>query len=136
VRATPGHVVPTPWLPAPHSGTITEIVEIAHARDIAERCLDGARAQDGTPLVWHIARVAAAAPPEARAVAWLLPVVERGAASEHELLAAGLTNDELRALRLLARPFHAELIARASGLSGSLARAVLTAGERHRLVLN
>jgi hypothetical protein len=72
----------------------------------------------------------------ARAVAWLLPVVERGAASEHELLAAGLTTDELRALRLLARPFHVELIARASGRSGSLARAVLTAGERHPAVLN
>jgi hypothetical protein len=111
-------------------------VEIADARDIAERRLDGARAPDGTPLLWHAAQVAAAAPQEARAVAWLLPVVERGAASEHELLAAGLTTDELRALRLLVRPFHVELIARASGPSGSLARAVLTAGERHRVVLN
>ncbi len=88
------------------------------------------------PLLWHAARVAAAAPREARAVAWLLPVIENGAASEHELLVAGLTADELRALRLLARPFHVELIARASGLSGSLARAVLTAGERHRVALN
>jgi len=129
-------VVHAPWQSGDRLGDDGAIVEIADARDIAEHRLDGARAPDGTPLLWHVARVAAAAPREARAVAWLLPVVERGAASEHELLAAGLTTDELRALRLLARPFHGELIARASGLSGSLARAVLTAGERHRVVLN
>lgn len=111
-------------------------MHIADARDIAERRLDGARAADGSPLLWQVARVAAAAPPDARAVAWLLPVVERGAATEHELLVAGLTNDELRALRLLARPFHVELIARASGYSGWLARAVLAAGERDAIVLN
>jgi hypothetical protein len=129
-------VVHAPWQSGDRLGDDGAIVEIADARDIAERRLDGARAPDGMPLLWHAARVAAAAPREARAVAWLLPVIENGAASEHELLVAGLTADELRALRLLARPFHVELIARASGLSGSLARAVLTAGERHRVALN
>jgi hypothetical protein len=106
-------------------------VETARAREIAERLLDGARAPDGMPLLWHVARIAAAAPPEARAVAWLHPVVERGAVSEHHLLAAGLTIDELRALRLLTRQtggWNAELLARAAGLSGELARAVRLAG--------
>lgn len=101
-------------------------MDTAHAREIAEHLLDGV-------LLSETARRAAATPPEARVVTWLHPVLERGAVSEHELLAAGLTADQLRALRLLTRSagarFHRELIASASGRSGHLARAVLIAQE-------
>ena len=112
---------------APRSRTGKDsAVETAQARDIAERLLHGA-------LLSETARRAAATSPEARVIAWLHPLFERGAVSEQELLAAGLTADQLRALRLLTRPagarFHRELIASASGRSGRLARAVLLVAQ-------
>jgi hypothetical protein len=109
-------------------------MESARARTIAERLLAGIREPSGTLLLAHVRRVAAAAPPEARAVAWLHELLETGTVTEQELLADGLSSEELRALRLLTRPgrshsdsaylAHLELIARAAGHSGELARLV------------
>jgi hypothetical protein len=75
-------------------------------------------------------------------VAWLHEALERTAVTERELLVAGLTSDELRALRLLNRTTdsrsdhrylaHLELIALAAGGSGRLARIVKTADLRDR----
>lgn len=117
-------------------------MEPDRARDIAERLLAAAREPDGTPLLLHVARVVGATPPDAHAVAWLHEVLETGAASEQELLAAGLASDELRALRLLSRSDgsrservyldHLELIARAAGRSGDLARLVKIADLEDR----
>jgi len=112
------------------------------ARAIAERLHVGDREEDGTPVIRHVQRVAGTVPEEARAVAWLHEVLEWTAVTERELLAAGLTSDELRALRLLNRTTdsrsdrrylaHLELIAHAAGGSGRLARIVKTADLRDR----
>jgi hypothetical protein len=109
-------------------------VDSSRAHAIAVRLLWRAREPDGTLLLAHVRRVVARTPPEAHAVAWLHEVLETGAITEQELLAEGLTSDELRALRLLTRSGgsrsdsvyleHLELIARAAGLSGHLARLV------------
>ena len=99
----------------------------------------------GEPLILHVRRVAKAAPVFARSVAWLHDVLENSSVSEQELLAGGLTDDELRALRLLTRfpdsrsesdyLAHVGLIARASGFAGEIARAIkrvdLADRERH-----
>jgi hypothetical protein len=81
-------------------------------------------------------------PAEARTVAWLHEALEWTAVAEQELLANGLTNDELRALRLLHcthdshsdRDYlaHLYLIARAAGSSGGLARLVKIADLEDR----
>ncbi|HEX5820968.1 MAG TPA: hypothetical protein VFY30_04295 [Solirubrobacterales bacterium] len=67
-------------------------------------------------------------------MAWLHDVLEDSSVSEEELLASGLTDDELRALRLLTRDrdsrsakhylSHISHIARSSGPAGEIARAV------------
>jgi len=112
-------------------------MEIRYARAIAERLHQGDHEEDGALVLWHVQRVATTVPEEARAVAWLHEVLERTAVTEQELLNAGLTNDELRALRLLNRTTdshsdrrylaHLDLIAHATGDSGRLARIVKTA---------
>ncbi len=112
------------------------------AQAIAERLHAGAREEDGTPLLEHVRRVVAAVPEEALAVAWLHETLERTTVAERELLLAGLTTDELRALRLLTRASgarydavylaHLELIAHAAGGSGQLARAVKIADLEDR----
>jgi hypothetical protein len=115
-------------------------MEADQAQTIAERVHVGERDPDGTPVLVHVVRVVRATPAEARAVAWLHEVLERGAVTEHELLADGLSSDELRALRLVTSPSwtrsghaylgHIDLIARAAGPSGELARTVKLADVR------
>jgi hypothetical protein len=100
------------------------------------------REEDGTPLMRHIARVAGRTATEARAVAWLHEALESLAVTEHELLEYGLDEEQLRALRLLTRRTHSrsadvylahvELIARAAGRSGHLARMVKIADLEDR----
>src|SRR5215211_6520496 len=119
-------------------------MEAAHARAIAERLHLGDREEDGTPVIRHVQRVATTVPEEARPVAWLHEVLEWTAVTEQELLIAGLTSDQLRALRLLVRTTdshsdrrylaHLELIACATGDSGRLARIVKTADLKDRSV--
>lgn len=123
-------------------GRIAVAVDSDRARAIAERLHAGDREEDGSPVLEHIRRVAGAAPAEARAVAWLHEALESAAIAEHELLAHGVTTDELRALRLLDRAAdsrsdeaylaHVELIARAAGRSGRLARMVKIADLEDR----
>jgi hypothetical protein len=118
-------------------------MDTARARTIAERLHAGHRQEDGTLLLDHIRRVARSAHADARAVAWLHEALETTSVTERELLMDGLTDDELRALRLLSRRSesrseaayfgHLELIARATGLSGRLARLVKTADLKDRL---
>jgi len=115
-------------------------METKRARLIAERLHAGE--PDGAPLLAHIARVVSATPTEAQAIAWLHEALPRAAATEHELLADGLSSDELRALRLLAWPgwshsdsaylMRVQLIARAAGWSGRVARIVMAADLRDR----
>jgi hypothetical protein len=117
-------------------------METGRARAIAERLHLGDREEDGTPVIRHVQRVASTVTEEARAVAWLHEVLEWTAVTERELLIAGLTNDELRTLRLLNRATesrsdrgylaHLELIACATGRSGRLAREVKTADLNDR----
>ncbi|WP_028060619.1 hypothetical protein [Candidatus Solirubrobacter pratensis] len=117
-------------------------MDSAHARAIAERLHADDAEDDGTPLLWHIRRVARLVPPDAQVVGWLHEVLERPDVSEQELLMAGLSGEELRAIRLLNRPTHSrsdlaylahvELIARSFGRSGQLARVVKIADLQDR----
>jgi hypothetical protein len=112
------------------------------AQTLAEALHAADREEDWTPVLRHIRRVAQMTPAEARAVAWLHEALEYNAVTEQELLMEGLTMDELRALRLLHRTSdarsdgvymaHLELIARAAGRSGRLARAVKIADLEDR----
>ena len=98
--------------------------------------------EDGTPLLAHVRRVAATVPVEARAVAWLHEALEWTGVAEEDLLLAGLTSEQLRALRLLnmgnlwqsdrAYLGHLELIVCSAGQSGRLARIVKIADLRDR----
>jgi hypothetical protein len=117
-------------------------MEPRRAREIAERLHAADVDESGVPVLWHLRRVALSTPAEARAVAWLHEAFESTAVSEQELLEAGLTNDELRALRLLhratdqcsARTYlaHVDRIMRAAGRSGVLARMVKVADLEDR----
>lgn len=109
-------------------------MKAARASLIAEQAHRGTLEPNGETLIAHVRRVAKAAPGFVRSVAWLHEVFECSSVSEEELLAAGLTNEELRALRLLTRHTksrskanylaHIGLIARSSGRAGALARIV------------
>jgi hypothetical protein len=118
-------------------------MDIDSARAIAARLHAGESEEDGTPVMRHVQRVVSRTPAEARTVAWLHEALESAAVSEQELLAHGLTDDELRALRLLDRTkgsrsddvylAHVDLIAHAAGHSGELARMVKRADLEDRL---
>ena len=101
------------------------------ARNIAFAAHAGHRDADGGPLLEHLTRVAAAAPPDARAVAWL-----------HHLgsdLPPGLEAHEVEAIELLTRApaetyeLYVLRIAYAWGHAGALARAVKLADLDDRL---
>jgi len=100
------------------------------AREIALMIHVGQRNRWGEPIVDHLARVAAAVPPDARATAWLHDAFERTSVSTDELRAAGLTATELEAIELLSQApsesyeLYALRIAFADGEAGRLARAV------------
>lgn len=76
-------------------------------------------------------------------VAWLHQVLEHSSISEESLLTEGLSSDELRAIRLLSRSIlsrsstgylaHVELIARAGGTGGGIARRVKRADLADRV---
>lgn len=91
----------------------------------------------------HVRRVAAATPEFARPVAWLHEVLEWTRVEEEELLAEGMSDGELRALRLLTRTVgrssesaylaHVTMIARADGPAGVVARTVKVSDLEDRL---
>jgi hypothetical protein len=113
------------------------------ARLIALRVHRGQMEPAGAALIAHVRRVAVATPEFARPVAWLHEVLEWTAVREEELLAVGVSDDELRALRLLNRSTargrlegylaHIEMIARADGHAGKLARSVKLADLEDRI---
>jgi hypothetical protein len=100
------------------------------ARGIAYASHVGQRTRTGRPLIDHVERVAAAVPPDARALAYLHDVLERTATSVADLVPHGLTPVERGALELLTRrpsePYdlHVMRIVHASGPEGRLARIV------------
>jgi hypothetical protein len=110
------------------------LVRIGTARRIAERVHRGSPEANGETVIAHVRRVAQAAPGFAQPVAWLHEVLECASVPEEELLAAGLTDEELRALRLLTRDnanrsradyfAHIGRIAGSSGRAGDIARTV------------
>jgi hypothetical protein len=111
-------------------------LRVRRARRIAERAHRGSIEASGDPAIAHVRRVAEASPVFAQAVAWLHEVLENSSVTEEVLLAGGLgiTDEELRALRLLTRfsdsrseedyLAHIGHIARASGSAGEVARTV------------
>lgn len=104
------------------------------AQALAERLHRGQRDAGGAPLTEHLRRVATAVPRDALVVAWLHELFEYTAITEEELLAEGLSLDDLRALRLVSRDkdsrsnasylAHVELIAGATGPGARVARSV------------
>ena len=104
------------------------------AQALAETLHREQRDAGGAPLIDHVRRVAAAVPPHARLVAWLHELLEHTPIAEEALLTAGLTTEELRALRLLTRHqdsrsnatylAHIELLARAKGPGAGVAQSV------------
>src|SRR5512132_638700 len=127
---------PSEWSPSP--------MDADRAKALSERLHRGQPDADGSPLIDHVRRVAAAVPSDARAVAWLHEALERTSISEQALLAEGVSPAELRALRLLTRDRdsrstasylgHVELIARARGEGARVARAVKRADLKDRLL--
>jgi hypothetical protein len=117
-------------------------MDAEHACALAARLYRDEFEEDGTPLLAHVGRVAAMVPVDARAVAWLHEALAWTGVAEEDLLLAGLTSEQLRALRLLnlgnlwqsdrAYLGHLELIARSAGRSGGLARIVRIADLRDR----
>ena len=73
------------------------------ARQLAERAHRGQVEASGRPYIDHVRRVADAVPPSARAVAWLHDALEWTGLAEGDLAEAGLSPDELAAVRLLTR---------------------------------
>ncbi|WCB95203.1 metal-dependent phosphohydrolase [Baekduia alba] len=102
----------------------------AVARDVAQRLHGAQRTRFGDLVVDHLARVAAAVPVSAQAVAWLHDVREGSSVSSFELQVYGLTLVELEALGLLTHvdaesyELYVLRIARARGATGRLARTV------------
>ena len=119
-------------------------MNVSRAELLATRAHRGHLQPTGEPLIAHVRRVAAATPEFARAVAWLHEVLEWTSVSEEQLLAEGVSDDELRALRLLTRTAgrdseagylaHIATIARADGRAGMLARAVKVSDLNDRLL--
>jgi hypothetical protein len=112
--------------------------------EILARVWHGADTEaEGERYLAHVARVAAASPADARAVAWLHDALERTDLPEEDLLLAGMSDDQLRALRLLTRHTpaghdeaylaHVGFIARAAGRAGSMARSVKHADLRDHI---
>jgi hypothetical protein len=103
------------------------------ARTIARSCHRTQRTRHGSPMYAHVERVAAAVERELRCVALLHDVLERSRLTSDELVARGLSHDELAALELLTRApgenytSHVRRIAEADGTAGRLARGVKAA---------
>jgi (p)ppGpp synthase/HD superfamily hydrolase len=118
-------------------------LDAERARLLALRFHGGQLEPAGGLLIAHVGRVALATPEFARPVAWLHEVIEWTSVAEQELLAAGVSEVELRALRLLNRSTargshegylaHIEMIARAGGRAGTLARSVKLADLQDRI---
>jgi len=114
-------------------------VDVDVARGIAHWAHSGQRDVAGGLMLEHVARVAAAVPPDAAAAAWLHDVLTSTAADPGELCDEGLTPVELAALELLTRgpgevyELYVLRIVHAPGEEGRLARTVMLADLEDRL---
>lgn len=105
-------------------------MDAAVARNVAHYSHVQRRDRHGEPIVEHVARVVAAVPEEAQALAWLHDVLEHSPTTTAELRGHGLTPVELAALELLTRQpgesyeLYILRIAYAPGPAGRLARVV------------
>jgi hypothetical protein len=105
-------------------------MEPATAHGIASQNHVGQRDRFGDPAIDHLARVAAAVPPDARATALLHDLLELCPSAGRQLAGKGLTRIELQPLELLTHapgePYEAYVrrIAEAPGPAGRLARIV------------
>jgi hypothetical protein len=105
-------------------------MDVAVARSIAHYSHLQRRDRLGELVVEHVARVAAAVPAEAEALAWLHDVLESSPTTVGELRGQGLTALELAALRVLTRrsdesyELYVLRVAFAPGEAGRLARIV------------
>jgi hypothetical protein len=112
--------------------------EIAHR--IATQNHGGQRNRFGDRVIDHLERVAAAAPPDARAAALLHDLLELCLTVRRRLRSSGLTSTELEALELLThvpdQPYelYVRRIAAAAGPAGRLARIVKLADLEDHLV--
>jgi (p)ppGpp synthase/HD superfamily hydrolase len=104
---------------------------IEDARRIAERIYAGIEDQHGLPEGDHAAAVAAAVPEEDRVVAWLHDIVEDRYMTYEELIAEGISDTDLAALKLVTREpedgtymEYVRKIAAADGPEGVRARRV------------
>src|SRR5881398_723068 len=119
------HITPSVRIAGP-----PHVMDATDARSIAYAGHVDVRTRHGELLIEHVARVAAAVPPEARTLAWLHDVVEKSAASLEDLRAGGLDAVDADALGLLTRgdgesyELHALRIAHAPGAAGRRARMV------------
>lgn len=138
MRPAPRGAVPTALPESPRASFDAE-----RARLLAIRIHGGQLEPSGALLIGHIRRVALATPELARPVAWMHELLEWTSVAEQELLELGVSDDELRALRLLNRSTargseegylaHIGMIARAGGLAGRLARSVKLADLQDRI---
>jgi hypothetical protein len=105
-------------------------MDSAEARGIAYAAHRASRNRHGELVIEHVARVAAAVPPEARTAAWLHDVLEKSDTTLNELREQGLSDVDDAALALLTRPedesyeAHVLRIAHAPGPAGRLARTI------------
>ena len=88
---------PAPWTRIATAWMQRWRARVAHYSHVQQRD------RRGEPIVEHVARVVAAVPEEAQAVAWLHDVLEHSPTTAAELCRHGLTGVELDALDLLTR---------------------------------
>jgi hypothetical protein len=105
-------------------------MDVISARNLARISHRGQSTRHGLSLVDHVERVAAAVPPDARALAFLHDVLERTPTEIETLRHDGLSELELTSLELLTRAptesyeLYVLRIAHAPGPAGRLARTV------------
>ena len=105
-------------------------MDAAVARNVAHFSHLRQRDRRGEPIVEHVARVVAAVPEEAQALAWLHDVLEHSPTTAAELCGHGLTGIELEALDHLTRQagesyeLYILRVAYAPGAAGRLARLI------------
>lgn len=122
---------------SPGTQSLTPVMDPERAQALAETVHHGQCDPGGAPLLDHVRRVVMAVPRTARPAAWLHEVLAHSSISEETLLTEGLSLDELRALRLLARAAdarsnevflaHVTLIASARGPGAGLAQNITRA---------
>ncbi|MGZ4233854.1 MAG: hypothetical protein ACXVVQ_20835 [Solirubrobacteraceae bacterium] len=117
-------------LPRALGARLPRVMDAIVARAVAHANHLELRDRHGEPVIEHVARVAAAVPPEARTAAWLHDVLEKSPTTLDELREQGLGDVDGEVLGLLTRgdgesyELHVLRLAYAPGVSGRVARTV------------